>query len=195
MHKALVGLLVASLAPLSTNAQQPAAADAQAAVARARAALEIPRIVDSVRKRGVPEGDIASVMGDVMRRGVPANETRDVLAAADASIKAYGPVDNFGAFVQGRLAAGLRGRALSQAIRDEHARRGKTKSADRTKTRAAEARGQVGPDTRAKTARDAAAEAKTKAAENPAAAKESPAAAASAAKRRIDSLKTKAKRP
>ena len=37
-------------------------------------------------------------------------------------------MDNFGAFVQSRLDAGLRSRALAQAIRQEHSRRGIGKS-------------------------------------------------------------------
>ena len=92
---------------------------------RARAALELPASVDSVRKHGaVPESDIRRVLDEVRRRRVSAAEARDVMKETDASIREHGPVDNFGAFVQGRLAAGLRGRALAQSIKAEHARRG-----------------------------------------------------------------------
>jgi len=100
------------------DAQQPSVAE------RVRAALDVVRIADSVHKRGVPERDISVIFDEVRRKAIPATETRDVLQATDASLKEHGPVDNFGAFVQSQLAAGKRGRALSQAIRAEHARRG-----------------------------------------------------------------------
>jgi hypothetical protein len=100
------------------HAQQPSVAE------RVRAALDVVRIADSVHKRGVPERDISVIFDEVRRKSIPATETRDVLQATDASLKEHGPVDNFGAFVQSQLAAGKRGRALSQAIRAEHARRG-----------------------------------------------------------------------
>jgi hypothetical protein len=88
-------------------------------------AIELPRAVDSVRKRGgIPEEEIRVVLEDARRRRIPAGETGDILKEADAAIRDHGPVDNFGAFVQSRLDAGLRGRALAQAIRQEHARRG-----------------------------------------------------------------------
>ncbi len=88
-------------------------------------AIDLPRIVDSVQARGgIPEEEIRVILGEVMRRGVPAAETGEVLEEADAAIREHGPVDNFGAFVQAQLAQGLRGRALAQAIREEHGRRG-----------------------------------------------------------------------
>ena len=168
------------------SAAQQGAADARATVDRARAALDLPRIVDSVRKHGIPEGDIASVMGEVMRRGMPANETRDVLASADSALKRHGPVDNFGAFVQGRLDAGLRGRDLARAIREEHARRGKGRSADRTTSKAAASRDVGAQDSKARDARDAAQQAKA------GAAKTQPGGAASR-RNQIDSAAAKAK--
>lgn len=92
---------------------------------RVRAALELPSIVDSVRRRGgIPERDVRVVLDDARRRRIPAADTRDVLKQTDESIKEHGPVNNFGAFVQGRLAAGQRGQTLAQSIRAEHARRG-----------------------------------------------------------------------
>jgi hypothetical protein len=122
---ALCVTMVALAAASPGAAQEGRATEAREATARARAALELPRTVDSVRKHGgIPESEMGAVIGDARRRGVPAHETRDVLVAADAAIRQNGPVDNFGAFVQGRLAAGLRGRDLANAIRAEHARRG-----------------------------------------------------------------------
>lgn len=105
----------------SAAAQQPASTVRD----RVRAALELPGIVDSIRRRGgIPEEEVRVVVDEARRKNIPANETRDVLKEADNAIRDHGPVDNFGAFVKARLDAGLRGRALAQAIRQEHARRG-----------------------------------------------------------------------
>jgi hypothetical protein len=188
-----MSFVVVSLIPGAAIAQQPGAADARAAVDRARAALELPRIVDSVRKRGIPESEINVVLGDVMRRGVPANETRDVLLSADSAIKRHGPVDNFGAFVQGRLQAGLRGRELARAIREEHAKRGKGRSAARTNAKAADAR-DIGAPPGARDAREAAAKGRAKAAENsPSATQTQQPTGAAARRRQADSIAAKAK--
>jgi hypothetical protein len=59
------------------------------------------------------------------RRGVPAADAAAVVQEEVAAVRAGAPTDNFGAFVQGRLEAGLRGRALADAIRAEHERRGR----------------------------------------------------------------------
>ena len=119
----LVRLFLALLAtPIALLAAQ--ATRTGAAMDRVRAALEIPGIVDSIRVHGLPEDQIHTAIEAVRKAKVPANEARDVLKATDDDIKAHGPVDNFGAFVQTQLAAGKRGRALSAAIRAEHQRRG-----------------------------------------------------------------------
>lgn len=113
-----MGALTGPLGVLGAQEQAPL-------LDRIRAAVNLPAIVDSVRHHGgISEEDMRTVMGDVMQRRVPANETRDMLAEADSAIREHGPVDNFGAFVQAQLAAGLRGKALAQAIRQEHQRRG-----------------------------------------------------------------------
>jgi hypothetical protein len=151
------------------DAQQPSVAE------RVRAALDVVRIADSVHKRGVPERDISVIFDEVRRKSIPATETRDVLQATDASLKEHGPVDNFGAFVQSQLAAGKRGRALSQAIRAEHARRGIGGGQQRaTKSRSApdSARATGRKATATQTSKGpASASAKTKAAVNAAKAK------------------------
>ena len=93
---------------------------------RVRSAMRLPEIVDSVRRNaGASESDVRGVLGEQQRRRMPASEAHDVLQAANDAAKEHGPVDNFGAFVQAQLASGLRGRALAQAIRAEHVRRGK----------------------------------------------------------------------
>jgi hypothetical protein len=101
------------------GAQQPSL------IERLRAAMQLPAIVDSVKKNsGMPEREVNEVIAEIKRRRMPASEARDVLQEANAAIRDHGPLDNFGAFVKARLDAGLRGRALAQAIRQEHARRG-----------------------------------------------------------------------
>jgi hypothetical protein len=135
MHVRHYGLHLTALALAVTaeaGAQQPSVGD------RVRAALQLPRIADSVRKHGGSERDVGIVFDEVKKRNIPATETRDVLQATDASLKEHGPVNNFGAFVQSQLASGRRGRELSQAIRAEHARRGIGGGQQRnTKTRGA----------------------------------------------------------
>lgn len=130
MRHTLIYLAVVTLtAPVSTAGAQISVRD------RIIGAIDLPRVVDSVRKRGgIPEDEIRIVIEDVRRRRIPASETRDVLDQTDAAIREHGPVDNFGAFVQSRLGAGLRGRALAQAIRQEHARRGIGKGNSRSTT-------------------------------------------------------------
>lgn len=94
-------------------------------IERVRAAARLPEIVDSVRRNaGASESDVRGVLTEHQRRRIPASEAHDVLQAANESAREHGPVDNFGAFVQARLASGLRGQALAQAIRQEHAQRG-----------------------------------------------------------------------
>jgi hypothetical protein len=101
------------------EAQQPSL------IERIRGAMQLPAVVDSVKQNsGMPEREISDVIAEIKRRRMPASEARDVLRESNAAIRDHGPVDNFGAFVKARLDAGLRGRALAQAIRQEHARRG-----------------------------------------------------------------------
>ncbi|MDP1660923.1 MAG: hypothetical protein Q8L55_03325, partial [Phycisphaerales bacterium] len=62
-------------------------------------------------------------------KGVRAGDMADMTKEHSRAIDEHGPTDNFGAFVQGKLDQGLRGQALSDAIRAEHAARGKGKGA------------------------------------------------------------------
>jgi hypothetical protein len=74
-------------------------------------AIALPTIAGMLRDRGVPVEELETAIFGARGKGVPA-------------VEANGPIENFGAFVQARLDAGLRGRELAQAIRAEHARRG-----------------------------------------------------------------------
>jgi len=55
---------------------------------------------------------------------VPAGSLAELFAEENDAIRKHGRIDNFGAFVQEKLAAGLRGRELAAAIHAEHAARG-----------------------------------------------------------------------
>ena len=106
----------------------PAAAQAPDWVQVLIGAAGLPVAADSARKEGVPSDDVRAVIESMRNKNIPANEAKDVLNEARAAHREHGPVDNFGAFVQSKLDAGLRGRDLAAAIRAEHAARGKGKS-------------------------------------------------------------------
>lgn len=154
MRHAWSYLTAAALAcPLAAlEAQTPTLLD------KVRAAMQLPAIVDSVRKNaGASEAEVRGVLAEQERRRIPAHEARDVLQAADAAAREHGPVDNFGAFVQAQLASGKRGRALAEAIRQEHALRGKegggrtaNKSMAAGQGKAADARGKAAVDASSK---------------------------------------------
>ncbi len=87
-------------------------------------AILLPRVSDSLRKEGVPEDEVRIAIEEAMRKRLPPAETKQVLDETARSVRESGPIDNFGAFVQTQLDAGLRGRELAAAIHAEHARRG-----------------------------------------------------------------------
>lgn len=121
-------LLSAPLALLWAAQPAPAqetAADSQAvAVAEILRAIQLPDVSQLLRERGVPPEEIQEVIAAARERGVPASESTDVLEETAEAVEETGPIENFGAFVQERLQAGLRGRDLAEAIRAEHQRRG-----------------------------------------------------------------------
>jgi hypothetical protein len=93
-------ILLASFIPAPGAAQ-----DAAAQASDILHSILLPRTSQILRESGVPDEEVQSVI-------------------EAASVREHGPVDNFGAFVQDQLAAGLRGRDLAAAIHAEHARRG-----------------------------------------------------------------------
>ena len=94
-------------------------------IRRVLAAAELPVSADEARREGAPDGVIRQVLAAMQSANVPADEAREVLDEQRAAMRQHGPVDNFGAFVQAKLDAGLRGRDLAAAIRAEHELRGK----------------------------------------------------------------------
>lgn len=92
-------------------------------------AAMLPVSANAARSEGVPGDEVRAVIEAMRDKNVRAHEAREVLDEARSARREHGPVDNFGAFVQSKLDAGLRGRDLAAAIRAEHAARGKGKGA------------------------------------------------------------------
>lgn len=86
------------------------------------AALQLPALVTEARAAGIPEATVREVLDGLLRRGVRADDAALVLREEVDAVGAGAPHDNFGAFVQRNLDAGLRGRELAAAIRAEHER-------------------------------------------------------------------------
>jgi hypothetical protein len=84
----------------------------------------MPAIAATLRERGIPAEEIEAAVLGARASGVPASETSDILRRTVRATDEYGPIDNFGAYVQELLRSGLRGRDLADAIHAEHARRG-----------------------------------------------------------------------
>ncbi len=118
----------ATNAPGSNTAVTPGAA-AHADDAAIVRALDLPASAGKLRNAGVPEADVRGSLGAMREAGVSAGDATEVTEATVTDVAAHGPVDNFGAFVQERLASGLRGRELAAAIAAEHQARGKGKQA------------------------------------------------------------------
>ncbi len=87
-------------------------------------AIRLPATSDELRRQGVPEEEIRAVIVNARQKRLPPSETQVVLDETARTVQETGPIDNFGAFVQSQLDAGLRGRELAAAIHAEHARRG-----------------------------------------------------------------------
>ena len=117
-----LALAVAGLAAASPLRAQ----DGRTSLAeRLAAAVALPAAARELRAAGVPSGEVAVALEALGARTVPADEARGVLLTAAEAASARGPIDNFGAFVRSQVQAGVRGRDLSAAIRNEPSRRGR----------------------------------------------------------------------
>ncbi|MES2644428.1 MAG: hypothetical protein V4850_33385 [Myxococcota bacterium] len=110
--------------PGTADGPRPDRAAFDAAVVRS---LDLPLTARKLRDAGVPEADVRGSLGAMRDAGVSAGDATNATEATVAHVKENGPVDNFGAFVQERLASGLRGQELAAAIAAEHQARGKGK--------------------------------------------------------------------
>ena len=104
-----------------------AAQESSGTIASVLQALRLPRATQEARVLGVPDSDIRAILDRSRERRLPAADVTELIENGNKAIREHGPIDNFGAFVQSRLDAGLRGRDLAEAIRAEHAAHGKGK--------------------------------------------------------------------
>jgi hypothetical protein len=95
------------------------------------AAARLPVAADEARKEGISSMDLGEYLDRVLRNRVPADDAARILDEEVRVVREGGPKENFGAFVQTQLDAGLRGRALADAIHEEHRRRGMGRPDDR----------------------------------------------------------------
>lgn len=91
-------------------------------------AARLPVVTLEARRDGLRDDEIAALLRALRNARVAAPEAVVIVDSARAVRHDYGPVDNFGEFVQSQLAAGKRGTELAAAIRAEHARMGKGKA-------------------------------------------------------------------
>jgi hypothetical protein len=94
-------------------------------IIRIQAAADLPVSTAKARIEGTPSDEIRKILEIMLGAKVPADEACNVIDEERAARREHGPVDNFGAFIQSQLQAGLRGRELAAAIRSEHAAPGK----------------------------------------------------------------------
>ncbi|MCB9743104.1 MAG: hypothetical protein H6741_32910 [Alphaproteobacteria bacterium] len=107
-------------------AEGPEAEKAEASAAeRAKAASQLPAAADELRQAGVAEEEVGKALQAGKKDKVSPKEMKDILDSGRDATKEHGPVDNFGAFVQGQLDEGKRGQDLAAAIRAEHEAHGK----------------------------------------------------------------------
>ena len=90
-------------------------------------AIRLPTVTREARTLGVPDRDVRGILTTARERRIRAGSVAELFAAENDAIRQHGPIDNFGAFVQQKLDAGLRGRELAAAIQAEHGARGKGK--------------------------------------------------------------------
>ena len=102
----------------------PGAPMAQDWLDRVLAAAQLPVAAAEAREEGVSNITLGNILEIIRRRGLPAEDARYVLEEEVRVVREGGSKENFGAFVQTQLDAGLRGRALADAIHEEHRRRG-----------------------------------------------------------------------
>jgi hypothetical protein len=87
-------------------------------------AIRLPELVAEARQIGVTDTVVREVLDGLRGRGLSADEAAMVVSEEVDAVNAGEPKDNFGGFVHQQLDAGLRGRALAQAIWAEHEARG-----------------------------------------------------------------------
>jgi hypothetical protein len=110
--------LLAMSVPLSAQA-----ADARAPLTlseRLQLTSLLPIRTAELRDAGVTDTTVRRILDLFRAHQVDPVQADQILVVERDAAREHGPTDNFGAFVQQQLAAGKRGRALSDAIRAEH---------------------------------------------------------------------------
>lgn len=102
----------------------PTPAMAQGWMDQVLASTRLPVAAADARDAGVPSPLVQKLLDGLRRSGLPPEDGVLVLQEETRVVREGGPKDNFGAFVQSQLDAGLRGQELSAAIREEHRRMG-----------------------------------------------------------------------
>lgn len=121
---ATLTLVLGAISTAGAQAPDDRTAAADGLAARIAAAAGLPALADEIRAAGVPQQDLAAVLTLLGEKRVPATDAHQILDEEWRAAREHGPVPGLGRFVRGRLDEGLRGQALAEAIRQEHARRG-----------------------------------------------------------------------
>src|SRR4051812_18287316 len=83
-------------------------------------AAQLPLAAAHARQAGVPDSAVRAAVAAMQNAKVRPGDAQEVLDEARREKSENGPVGNFGAVVQAKLQAGLRGRDLAAAIHAEH---------------------------------------------------------------------------
>jgi hypothetical protein len=110
---------------LLVSAGSAVAAQTRLTVSQLITASDLPVVTLEVRREGVPSDQIRQALDAMRMKNVPAHEASEIIAEERTARREHGPVGNFGAYVQSKLDAGLRGTDLAAAIRAEHAAQGR----------------------------------------------------------------------
>lgn len=120
MHAWKWAAALLAFALLSSSSRADEASDIEAAT-------RLPMRADSLRKSGVSNEDVSTILQAAQQQGMHPDEAADVLAATEEAVRSGGSVDNLGSFVRSQVEAGLRGQALAATIKAEKANRGQGK--------------------------------------------------------------------
>lgn len=120
--------------PLAAQEEKPERTkDKEDLIERIRQAVKLPEAAEEAREAGVEEEEVKEVLEKGKEKKVPAGDMGVVLTEETRAVKEHGNIDNFGGFVNEKLDQGLRGQELADAIRQEHAARGKGHGASKGK--------------------------------------------------------------
>lgn len=118
-------LATLTLAATPVMAQSVPASNAEDVfVQRLTALMDLPKLAADLRDAGVPDSTVRSVLTSMDAANLKETEQVAALTTERDEARAHGPANNFGAFVQRRLAAGDRGQVLAKSIRGAHLARG-----------------------------------------------------------------------